>query len=151
MLQGAFSQESGPAVSLTDELDISTVPGVGSNTAIALNAAGFTTLQTLLDASSEDLQQVDGVGPKTAQAILNWAQERAAKVGVEAEEAGPEVAMPASMGGSTMNDQDFFAALSKALGESEQQAKQAEELVLEAEADRNSDESGSDPAGGDRS
>ncbi len=35
-----------------------------------------------------------------------------------------------------MNDQDFFAALSKALGESEQQAKQAEERAR-AEADRN--------------
>ena len=47
-----------------------------------------------------------------------------------------------------MNDQDFFAALSKALGESEQQAKQAEELALEAEADRSAEDDGSDPAGG---
>ena len=115
---------------------------------IDLNAAGFTTLQTLLDASSEDLQQVEGVGPKTAQAILNWAQERAAKVGVEGEPASQEVQVPASAGGSTMNDQDFFAALSKALGESEQQAKQAEELALEAEADRSAEDDGSDPAGG---
>ena len=148
MLQGAFSQEAGPAVSLTDELDLTTVPGVGQKTAIDLNAAGFTTLQTLLDASSEDLQQVEGVGPKTAQAILNWAQERAAKVGVEGEPASQEVQVPASAGGSTMNDQDFFAALSKALGESEQQAKQAEELALEAEADRSAEDDGSDPAGG---
>jgi len=148
MLQGAFSQEAGPAVSLTDELDLTTVPGVGQKTAIDLNAAGFTTLQTLLDASSEDLQQVEGVGPKTAQAILNWAQERAAKVGVEGEPASQEVQVPAAAGGSTMNDQDFFAALSKALGESEQQAKQAEELALEAEADRSAEDDGSDPAGG---
>jgi len=148
MLQGAFSQEAGPAVSLTDELDLTTVPGVGQKTAIDLNAAGFTTLQTLLDASSEDLQQVEGVGPKTAQAILNWAQERAAKVGAENEPGNLEIQVPATAGGATMNDQDFFAALSKALGESEQQAKQAEELALEAEADRTTEDDGSDPAGG---
>ena len=148
MLQGAFSSEAGPAVSLTDELDLTTVPGVGQKTAIDLNAAGFTTLQTLLDATSEDLQQVEGVGPKTAQAILNWAQERAAKVGAESEPGNLEIQVPATAGGATMNDQDFFAALSKALGESEQQAKQAEELALEAEADRTTEDDGSDPAGG---
>jgi len=147
MLQGAFSQEAGPAVSLTDEIDLSTVPGVGAKTAIDLKEAGFTTLQTLLDAASEDLQQVDGVGPKTAQAILNWAQERAAKVGGEGEAAGVAIAMPATTGGTTMNDQDFFAALSKALGESEEQARQAEEMALEAEADRTNGEDGSDPDG----
>jgi len=150
MLQGAFAQESGPAVSLTDELDLSTVPGVGAKTAIELQNAGFTTLQTLLDASTEDLQQVEGVGPKTAQAILNWAQERAAKVGADSDVEATGVAMPPSTGGSTMNDVDFFAALSKALGESEQQAKQAEELALEAEADRDAGSGGPDPDGDEK-
>jgi len=132
MLQGAFTQEA-PSGSMTDELDLTSVPGVGSKTAADLRGAGFTTLQTLVEATPEDLQRVDGVGPKTAQSILNWAQEKAAKIESGAGDLG--VSMPAVEGAATMNDRDFFAALSKALGESEQKAREAEELVQEAEAD----------------
>jgi N utilization substance protein A len=132
MLQGAFSQEGGPGLTLTEDLDLTSVPGVGQKTAADLRDAGFTTLQTLLDASVEDLQQVEGVGPKTAQAILNWAQEKGAQIASGETPAG--IAIPPSEGGATMADSDFFAALSKALGESEQKAKEVEEQLQESEA-----------------
>jgi len=129
MLQSAFTEEAPSTASLTDELDLTSVPGVGSKTATELAAAGFTTLQSLIEAVPEDLQKVEGVGPKTAQAILNWVQEKAAKI--ESGEGEVGVSLPQTDGAATMNDQDFFAALSKALGESEQQAREVEEMARE--------------------
>ncbi|MCB9378024.1 MAG: transcription termination factor NusA [Holophagales bacterium] len=126
MLQSAFTQEAPSTASLTDELDLTSVPGVGSKTADELAGAGFTTLQSLVEAAPEDLQQVEGVGPKTAQAILNWAQDKAARI--ESGEGEVGVSLPQGDGAATMNDQDFFAALSKALGESEQKAREVEEM-----------------------
>jgi N utilization substance protein A len=133
MLQGAFTQER-RTVSLTDELDLTTVPGVGAKTAVDLAGAGFNTIQALLDASVEDLQRVEGVGPKTAQSILNWAQEQAthvetgAEAGVE-EPAAPEEAAPA------LQDDSFLAALSRAFKESEERSRLADQMTAEAEAD----------------
>ncbi len=136
MLQSAFTQER-PAVSLTDELDLTTIPGIGVKTAADLAAAGFSTLQALVDATPEDLQQLDGVGPKTAQSILNWANERAAQAG-EGETApedtvDTESSIPAPpVQATAMNDQDFLAALSRAFKESEERAKALEATAEEA-------------------
>ena len=136
MLQGALGGEQQPAVQLSDELDLSTLPGVGVKTAGDLRAAGFGTLQSLVDSTLEDLQQVDGVGPKTAQAILNWAQERAAKVRPEGEGGPAAIAESESAEGSPgLQDDDFLAALSRAFKESEEKAKAVEETVAQAEAD----------------
>jgi N utilization substance protein A len=134
MLQGAFSQEQRRTVSLTEELDLTTVPGVGAKTAADLAGAGFNTVQALLDATAEDLQRVEGVGPKSAQSILNWAQEQAAHVetGVETgveEPAAPEEAAPA------LQDDSFLAALSRAFKESEERSRLADQMTAEAEAD----------------
>ncbi len=132
MLQGAFTQER-RTVSLTDEVDLTQVPGVGVNTAADLRAAGFTSLQQLLDANADDLQKVEGVGPKTAASILNWAQERASHA-EEGEpvmvEAGEETAAT-----PTLQDDDFLAALSRAFKESEEKSRVAEQMTAEAEAD----------------
>ena len=133
MLQGAFTQER-RTVSLTDELDLTTVPGVGAKTAADLAGAGFNTIQALLDATVEGLQRVEGVGPKTAQSILNWAQEQATHVesGVEAgieEPAAPEEAAP------PLQDDSFLAALSRAFKESEERSRLADQMTAEAEAD----------------
>ncbi|MEZ5313823.1 MAG: transcription termination factor NusA [Thermoanaerobaculia bacterium] len=128
MLQGALS-ELPAAPALDAELDLTTVPGVGPKAAQLISAAGFSTLQALLDAEPEDLQKVDGVGPKTAQSILNWAKEQAGKsreTVVEAE--GEERSLPAEAA-SSMNDQDFMAALSRAFKESEEKARAADELA----------------------
>jgi N utilization substance protein A len=138
MLQSALGGEAAPAaVSLTEPIDLSTVPGVGAKTAADLATAGFTTLQNLLDATPEALQTVDGVGPKTAQAILSWAAEKGSRAGASAaaaEGGEPGDASPVEAVAS-LQDDDFLAALSKAFKESEQQARAAEQLVAEAEAD----------------
>src|SRR5690606_18389665 len=120
-------------VSLTEEVDLTQVPGVGENTAADLRAAGFTSLQQLLDVTAEDLQKIEGVGPKTAASILNWAQERASHA-EDGEpvmvEAGEETAAT-----PTLQDDDFLAALSRAFKESEEKSRVAEQMTAEAEAD----------------
>ena len=134
MLQSAFSQEK-KTVSLTDALDLTTIPGLGAKTAADLEQAGFSTLQSLLDASVDDLQAVEGVGPKTAQAILNWAQEQASYV--EASEAEAVEPAPAAEDAPapSLQEDDFLAALSRAFKESEEKSRAAEQVVAEAEAD----------------
>ncbi|MDX1644479.1 MAG: transcription termination factor NusA, partial [Thermoanaerobaculia bacterium] len=90
-------------------VDLSEAPGVGPKTAEALEAAGYADLTALKGATVEDLSEVEGVGPKTAENLLEWAQAQLeAAVEPEAEEAP-----------STMADQDFMAALSRAFQESE--------------------------------
>jgi N utilization substance protein A len=135
MLQGAYTPDK-RTVSLTDDLDLTAVPGVGANTALNLREAGFTTLQSLLDATVEDLQRAEGVGPKTAQAILNWAQEVTSRVeSGEPEPAAVGEEAPAEAGGPSLQDDQFLAALSKAFRESEESSRAAEQMVAEAEAD----------------
>jgi N utilization substance protein A len=135
MLQGALGAEpQAPLVAMTDEIDIATVPGVGVKTAADLQAAGFTTLQALFDATTEDLQQVEGVGPKTAQAILNWAAERAARAAADVGRTLDEPEAPVGAV-SGLQDDDFLAALSRAFKESEESARAIERTVAEAEAD----------------
>ncbi|MFN7940698.1 MAG: transcription termination factor NusA [Thermoanaerobaculia bacterium] len=129
MLQTALAAEA-PPPALTDELDLTTVPGVGGKTAGALAAAGYTTLQALLESSPDRLQEVEGVGPKTALSIHNWAKERAERLAAAAAEPPPvletEEAASAESGldrmpqsAPAMSDQDFLAALSRAFKESE--------------------------------
>jgi len=142
MLQGALGASESPAVSMTEEIDFTTVPGVGVKTASDLRAAGFTTIQSLVDASPEDLQAVEGVGPKTAQSILNWAQDKAAKAQADEplEGTSGEAGESAVEAVASLQDDDFLAALSKAFKESEQAARDAEQLAAEAEADAESGE-----------
>lgn len=131
MFQGAFASEGQTISSLDDTLDLSTIPGVGARTAEELSAAGFGSLRALLDANLEDLQRIEGVGLKTAQAILQWSRDRAEKL-----EAGLSGTAPAPLPASSasMNDQDFFAALSRALDESEERSRQVEALARESKA-----------------
>jgi N utilization substance protein A len=119
MFQGTFGSETTELESLDEELDLTLIPGLGARTAQELRAAGFGTLRALLEATPEDLQEIEGIGQKTAQAILQWAKERAERLGA----GGPsEPAISVPSVSSTMNDQDFFAALSRALGESTQRS-----------------------------
>ena len=129
MLQGAFSEQP-VAPALDAELDLTTVPGVGPKAALLIAAGGFTTLQALVDARSEDLQRVEGVGPKTAQSILNWAKDQAGKSREQSAESGTGERPSPGEAASSMNDQDFMAALSRAFKESEEKAR-----AVDAEAD----------------
>lgn len=49
--------------------EVSKLPGVGRSKAEALYAAGYHNLDQLKKASEEDLQKVEGIGPKIAKAI----------------------------------------------------------------------------------
>jgi N utilization substance protein A len=134
MLSGALAQEAPTTLGMTDELDLSTVPGVGVKSAADLKAAGLGTLEALVAATPEELQQIESIGPKTAAAILNWANERAAKARA-AEAAGPEEAVESAPVAAPAQDDGFLAALSRAFKESEEQARAVERTVAEAEAD----------------
>ena len=115
MLETAMAEEVDSAP--PQVFDLRSAPGVGALTAETLEQAGFGDLEKLLSTPPEELEQVEGVGPKTARAILGWAQEiadeNAAAVGKVAK------ATPDTESGSTMGDKDFMAALSMALEEAE--------------------------------
>jgi N utilization substance protein A len=131
MLQNAFG-ETPAAPDLNATLDLTTVPGIGPRTAALLEEAGFSTVQALVDATPETLQAIEGIRPKTALSILNWAKEQAemaqATEPAESVGAGHPMAVESS---SSMNDQDFMAALSRAFKESEDRAKVAEDAAQE--------------------
>ena len=92
-------------------------------TAEALMQAGFADLEKLAAASAEELQAVEGVGPKLAKDIVEWS-------GSQLESSGEQV----STISAGMGDQDFMAALSKALDES------TEEAEARAAAEKGSDD-----------
>jgi len=126
MLETAMAEEVDGAP--PQVFDLRSAPGVGARTAGTLEAAGFAELDSLLAASAEELEAVEGVGPKTARAILSWAREIAdAGTGAEAAEGGtPASEEPAAADGpfgeaqrSTMGDKEFMDALSQALEEAE--------------------------------
>ena len=83
--------------------------------ATALSAAGYEALVDLEGTTADELQEVEGVGPATATAILEWraSQVAAPDVSETAEEEAPAAATP------SLDDDEFMAALSKALKESE--------------------------------
>jgi N utilization substance protein A len=109
--------------------DLHAAPGVGAQTAAKLEEAGFGDLESMLAATPEQLEAVEGVGGKTARAILGWAQEIAdANEGVTADQG--QVAAPSDDGStSTMPDQDFMAALSAAFQESVDESSPESEPV----------------------
>ncbi len=78
MLQTAMSEGGeGEAAATPTPVDLTEAPGIGEKTAAALAEAGFDTLDALLEASEEDLEAVEGLGPKTAANLRAWATEKA--------------------------------------------------------------------------
>jgi N utilization substance protein A len=127
MLESAMEEVDGAPAPV---FDLHSAPGVGAQTAAKLEEAGFGELEDLLAASAEDLEEVEGVGGKTARAILAWAEEIAA-AGKRAEDA-PEGPGATSQDGadseaseatsSAMGDKEFMAALSLAFEESQDES-----------------------------
>ncbi len=115
-------------------LDLTEAPGVGPTTAEKLAEAGFADLDRLVDASTEELEAVEGVGPKSAVALLEWAAAKKDEAGASTASgaAGLGQGLEGAEGGEstgTMDDHDFMAALSRAFAESEtvDEAKDADE------------------------
>ncbi len=129
MLQSAMGE---PAPAATAAVDLTAIPGVGAKTAEKLAQAGFADLDALLGAGVEGLQQVEGIGRKTAETILAWAQELG---GGEPQplDLGEEFRLEERRPSSTMDDQDFMAALSKAFQESELLKNRFSEMASEGE------------------
>ncbi len=106
------------------DLTLTEIPGVGAKTAEALEATGFGTLNALLEATAEDLEEVEGVGPKLAEVILGWGQEMDAQRDAALEAEVPDLGFTIPEededdSSQPMADEDFMAALSKAFLESE--------------------------------
>ena len=140
MLQTAMDEDeaSRPPASF----DILDAPGVGAKTAGKLVEAGLGTLEAVLQATPETLEAVEGVGPKTAIAILAWAGELAAADQPEptpAEEPEGDTVEADEVAGVVAEEGDgFMAALSRALEEAETQDALTKEVQAEAieDADR---------------
>ena len=111
MLQLAMSEEEDDATpaafSLTD------APGVGAKLADKLTEEGYGTLEALATVAPEELEKVEGVGGKTAQAIVAWA------IDLQGGEPEAPAAEGQDLGGGEIGGGDFMAALSKAFQEAE--------------------------------
>ncbi len=116
MLQTA----TGDSLSSAEEaIDWTTVPGVGEAAAEALQLAGYTTREAMRGVDLESLQIDVGIDEETAAAVLACLTAR--------QEALPVLTKPIDIGFRiqeeesvpAMNDEEFMAALSQALKESE--------------------------------
>jgi len=122
MLQTAISgAEAAAAATPARREDITSVPGVTPEVAAGLLEAGLDSVDALLDASRSTLLAVEGVDETLADRLGDWAQEQSAKREADAAEIGKAFRAPEAGGGTSMGDEDFMAALSRAFQESEQQ------------------------------
>jgi N utilization substance protein A len=145
MLQTAMSEgEEGAEAPAETPVDLTEAPGIGEKTATALAEAGYGTLEALLSASTDQLLEVEGLGPKTVEGLRDWSTQKAEEIAgaIPEEAAFGEGFGETEEEPSTMADQDFMAALSKAFEESEalraetdeaEEAPQAEETEEETE------------------
>jgi len=118
MLHTAMSQsEAADGVAAPTPVDLTDAPGIGAKTAEKLEEAGFDNLESLLAANVEGLSKVEGIGEKTAKDLVDWAVEQVESAAGETE---PLFEAPVQrQQSSSMGDEDFMAALSKAFQESE--------------------------------
>ncbi len=101
-------------------LDLSQVEGVDEETAAELNEAGYNSVEALSGATVDQLIELETVDLATAENLLAFAQQQ------PAEEPATDLGLPEPEEdgeGSTMGDQDFMAALSRAFQESEAEAE----------------------------
>jgi N utilization substance protein A len=116
MLQGEMAPSDTPA------LDWSDAP-VSAAVVDRLVAVGLDSIDTLLEATPERLQEIHGVDAKAAAELHEWAEEKRAaeaSLGLDLSAFSEAAAEP-----NTMGDQDFMAALSKAFQETETPAGSA--------------------------
>ena len=76
LMAGEPRPEAPPAVDEAAALEqLTGLPGVGEKLAARLVAAGYAGVAALAGVSSEALQEIEGIGPKSAEKILNAARE----------------------------------------------------------------------------
>jgi N utilization substance protein A len=134
MLQSAVGEEAGSLFGRGEELEIdwTSAPGVDADAADALTKAGFGTYEALAEADSVSLEAAAGPGLHDAAALVEWARS-----GVEP--AGRARHERAESQAPKMNDDEFMAALSRALKESESERESVEEAAaLPGEGDEES-------------
>ena len=114
--------ELGQATS--EEIDLLAVPGIDETIAANIKEAGLTSVEAILDSSRDTIESIEGLDPETAKTLIDWAtekelaeEERKSAQEENESETGTSVDAAASTS-STMGDQDFMAALSKAFQES---------------------------------
>ncbi|MEM8964507.1 MAG: transcription termination factor NusA [Acidobacteriota bacterium] len=110
-------------------VDWQQAPGVDEQSAEALLEAGYTTLESLVGVDVEAAAMISGVNPDIVAMATSWAAEQIetgepVDLGFEV----PEDDAPAS----TMGDDEFMAALSRALADSERSRSEESEAAADA-------------------
>jgi N utilization substance protein A len=118
MLQTAIGPAAAAAAA---ELRMADAPGVTPELAARLEEAGLALAEDVVQAGREAVHEIEGIDSEVADNLFDWAEsqvsEREASAGADigATFRAPETA------GSSMGDEDFMAALSRAFQESESQ------------------------------
>jgi N utilization substance protein A len=99
--------------------DISAVSGLSAEFLDNLQAAGFGSPEAILEAGTEELMAIEGIDEDLAGRLVAWAEEQTARQQAGAADIGKTFRAPTAS--SSMGDDDFMAALSRAFQESEQQ------------------------------
>ena len=127
MLQTAMSEELDTAEA--PEFRLTDAPGVGAKTAEALEEAGYGTLEALVGADPAALEGVEGVGSKTAQAIVDWANDLKSRMEESPGDSRLDSLLASEDDGSAGDESDFMAALSQALAEAESDDEDSVEVA----------------------
>jgi N utilization substance protein A len=115
MLSDALGGDAAP-----EALDLTTAPEIDADAAARLIAAGYGTLEAILEVDVDGLAEAADLGLDRAQGLQDWARELAAEQERRrTEELAAGMSFPKAQPTSSMADDDFLAALSKAFQESE--------------------------------
>jgi N utilization substance protein A len=118
MLQNALG---GGADAAVNEMSIAAAPGVDAELATRLLEAGIADAEGLAETDRDTLLGIEGIDEELADGLLEWA---ASSVKERDDRAGAEIGAlfrAPEKPSTSMGDEDFMAALSRAFQESEQQ------------------------------
>ncbi len=134
MLSDAIGGAAEPAGE-PEELDLTAAPDIDADAAARLVAAGYGSLEAILEADVDAIAEAADLGLDRAQGLHDWARGEAdEEERRRSAELTSGLAIPAAQPTSSMGDDDFLAALSKAFQESE--ASRAREGGAETDEDK---------------